>query len=100
MGKRKTISVEFFKEFVNKHLERTDDYATSGDFKNGLCVALERVLHETGNYKGYGNLYWLERGCDEWVANGKTEVWPDKKLFIVGSADSKYKGSSYARRYY
>ena len=100
MRKRKTIGVDEFKKFVNEQLERTDDHATSGNFKSGLCIALERVLHDTGNYKGYNNLFWLEGGCEAWEKNGRTEVWDNKKLYILGTADSKYKGSDYARRYY
>lgn len=100
MSKRKTISVEAFKKFVNEQLERTDDHANTGNFKSGLCIALERVLHDTGNYHGYNNLYWLEGGCSQWNANGQTENWNDKKVYILGTADSKYKGSDYARRYY
>lgn len=100
MSKRKTMNVEDFKKFVNGQLERTDEFATSGTFKSGLCVALESVLHATGNYQGYNNLYWLERGCDEWRANDQTEVWADKKVYVLGTADSKYKGSDYARRYF
>lgn len=99
-SKKKTFEVEAFKKFVNEQLERTDDYATIGNFKSGLCIALEKVLHSTGNYNGFTNLYWIEGGCSAWEMNGKTEVWEDKKLYILGTADSRYKGNEYARRYY
>ena len=100
MRKRKTFDVESFKKFVNEQLERTDDHATIGNFKSGLCIALERVLHDTGNYQGYNILYWLEKGCDEWEKNGKPQNWGDKVFYVLGTADSKYKGCNYARRYY
>ncbi len=35
---KKTFDVVTFKDYVNKQLSRTDEYATE-DFKSGLCVA-------------------------------------------------------------
>ena len=53
MGKqRKTFQVSEFKDYVNEALTRTDDYATK-EFKSGLCLALETILHNTGNYEGF-----------------------------------------------
>lgn len=53
MGKqRKTFQVSEFKDYVNDCLKRTDDYATK-EFKSGLCLALETVLHNSGNYEGF-----------------------------------------------
>lgn len=100
MSKRKSFEVEAFKKFVNEQLKRTDEHAMTGNFKSALCVALGEVLHKSGNYNGFMHLYWDERGCSEWRANGCTEVWSEKKLYILGSTDSKYKGDEYARRYY
>jgi hypothetical protein len=98
--KKKTFDVLTFKEYVNNQLSRTDDYATES-FKSGLCVALEEVLHRTGNYNGFSHLYWNEIGWQEWRTIGKeTEVWEEKKLFIYGTPDSKYHGSKYSRKYY
>jgi hypothetical protein len=100
MAKRKSFDVEAFKLYVNKQLSRTDEYATS-EFKSGLCVALEQVLRSTGNYKGYNDLYWEEIGWKEWLSIGnETEMWEEKKKFIYGTADSKYRGCKSSRRYY
>ncbi len=100
MAKAKTFNVQKFKEYVNEQLARTDKEATEA-FKQGLCAALEHVLHKTNNYNGLGNLYWIEKGCDEWRTIGKeTEVWAEKKLFIYGTPDSKYHGNASARKYY
>ena len=100
MGKRKSFDVETFKDYVNKQLSRTDEHATE-DFKSGLCVALEQVLHRTGNYKGFNDLYWLEIGWNEWRTIGnQTEDWEEKKKYIYGTADSKYHGCKSSRRYY
>jgi len=97
---KKTFDVETFKTYVNTQLSRTDEYATES-FKSGLCIALQEVLHRTGNYSGYNYLYWNEIGWQEWRTIGKeTEVWEEKKLFIYGTPDSKYRGCKYSRRYY
>jgi len=98
--KTKTFDVMTFKTYVNQQLSRTDDYATES-FKSGLCVTLEEVLHKTGNYNGFNDLYWLETGYDQWRTIGKEiEVWEEKKTYIYGTPDSKYKGNKYSRRYY
>jgi hypothetical protein len=96
---KKTFEVESFKEYVNNQLTRTDEYATDA-FKSGLCLALEEVLHKTGNYKGFNDLYWNEIGFKEWLASGETEIWEEKKKYIYGTLDSKYRGSKYSRMYY
>ena len=100
MSKRKTIGVEEFKTFVNEQLKRTDEHAMRGNFKSALCVALGEVLHKSGNYNGFTYLYWDEVGYKDWRANGETEVWEEKKLYVLGSANTKYRGDEYARRYY
>jgi len=97
--KKKTFEVEKFKEYVNIQLARTDEHADD-KFKSGLCIALEYMLHKTGNYKGFNYLYWVETGFADWWKNGKTEIWEEKKKYIVGTPDTKYRGSEHARRYY
>jgi hypothetical protein len=99
MKNKKTFDVQVFKQYVNEQLTRTDNYATEG-FKSGLCVVLEEILHSTGNYNGYNDLYWLEEGCKKWWDDGQTEVWDEKKVYIYGTSNSKYGGCKYARRYY
>lgn len=96
---KKTFNVESFKDYVNKQLTRTDDYANEG-FKYGLCLAIEHVLFESDNYKGYTDLYWDEIGFKQWLTEGETEVWEEKKKYIYGDVDSKYGGNKYSRRYY
>jgi hypothetical protein len=99
MSKKKTLNVESFKSYVNKQLARTDGFANES-FKCGLATTLEHVLHATGNYNGYTQLYWDEIGWIDWRKDGETEVWEEKKKYIYGDVDSKYKGNQYARRYY
>lgn len=50
--KRKTIDMKFLVEYGNAQLSRTDEWATK-DFKSGVCCMIEKVLHETNNYKGF-----------------------------------------------
>jgi hypothetical protein len=51
---RKTFNVSEFKDYVNSKLVL--DYL-SNDEKYGLIAALDHVLSETGNYKGFGYVF-------------------------------------------
>lgn len=50
--KRKKILVDELLKLANDQLARTDKFADQR-FKAGVCVIIERVLLDTGNYKGY-----------------------------------------------
>ena len=54
MSKRKTISVAEVRNTVNAILK---DAAYDDDkhrqYRMGMCLLLEDILHKTGNYKGY-----------------------------------------------
>ena len=52
---KKTHPVADLLAFANYQLARTDEFATV-DFKCGICATIERVLHDTGNYEGFGFL--------------------------------------------
>jgi hypothetical protein len=77
MAKRKTINVEELKDMINDQIAHTGK--RSG--KRSLYFALESILHETGNYKGFG--------------------WPNVSSYIVRS-DSFGVGhpNYYDRMYY
>ena len=49
---RKTINVDFLKDYANKQLERTDEFATK-EFKIGVTAMIERTLHTSENYNGF-----------------------------------------------
>jgi hypothetical protein len=50
MKKRKTISIQFLKETVNRRLaESTCELKV----RHGMIIVLESVLLKTGNYRGY-----------------------------------------------
>jgi hypothetical protein len=52
MGQRKTIDVLEILEYGNYQLSRTDDAATK-EFKIGITVMIESILHRTDNYNGF-----------------------------------------------
>jgi hypothetical protein len=52
---KKTIEVSVMLEWANSHLERTDEFATA-EFKAGIATAIERILFNTNNYKGFAFL--------------------------------------------
>jgi len=88
MPQRKTFKIEVFKEYVNKQLERTDDFATQ-KFKAGLCLALEEVLFRTGNYNGYNYNYWIKKGFKEWQEAGEPG-FPEKNKYLYGKGGHEY----------
>lgn len=49
---RKTCNVVEMLEYANMQLARTDKFATK-DFKVGISVMIEHILHLTGNYSGF-----------------------------------------------
>ena len=53
MPGRKTVDVLMLLQWANKNLAREDEFATV-DFKSGICIMIEMVLHESGNYEGFG----------------------------------------------
>ena len=55
MAKRKTFDVEKFKEQANNALQVSKGVIGPKE-RVGIYLTLETVLHETGNYKGYGYL--------------------------------------------
>ena len=79
MKTKKTISVDTLRTIINDRIRHCSEIEAQE-----LCALLETVLHQTGNYKGYNYLDWLEGGCDRWVADGKPEnnkkyLGPDHK---------------------
>jgi hypothetical protein len=49
---KKTISVSIMIDYANEHLARTDEFATK-EFKAGISVMIEQILHRTENYWGF-----------------------------------------------
>lgn len=66
MSKRKTINVSELVDYANLQLSRADDFATK-DFKQGVIVMIEAVLHRTDNYSGFR---FLNNSDSEYDTNG------------------------------
>ena len=49
---KKTISVSNMIDYANANLARTDAYATK-EFKIGVTIMIEEILHRTDNYWGF-----------------------------------------------
>jgi len=65
--KRKTIRIEELKSYFQSILDNT---INSQGEKKIVCTIYEEILHRTGNYKGYSNQYWMEKGYIEWNEDG------------------------------
>lgn len=50
---RKTVTVSFVRERVNKMLDLS---TCTPEERFGMIAVLEMILHETGNYKGFNNI--------------------------------------------
>ena len=81
---KKTITMKRVLELSNIVLESLPEGS------KGVCLLIETLLHETGNYAGYNNSYWMEKGYTEWVAAGKPE----------GIMKSKFYGPKWKRVYF
>jgi hypothetical protein len=56
MKSRKTIKVGDMLAFANLQLSRTDCEATK-EFKSAISLMIEKILHDTNNYKGFRYLH-------------------------------------------
>ena len=50
---RKTINVAKMLYWANFQLARQDEVADQA-YKQGICDMIEHILHDTGNYRGFG----------------------------------------------
>ena len=55
MRSKKNVGVVEMIDYANMQLARTDEFATR-EFKAGISVMVETVLHKSGNYDGFGFL--------------------------------------------
>jgi len=81
---KKTITMKRVLELSNIVLESLPEGSKD------VCLLIETLLHETGNYAGYGNSFWLDHGYEEWVNAGKPE----------GIMKSKFYGPEWKRIYF
>ena len=94
MAKRKTVTVEYLKAEVNRVLGLEH---LSVDERRGMAHLLEHVLHDTGNYRGYNDVFWMsEGGFEAWKEAGEPD-FPAKNQYIHGTEDGT---DAYRRVYY
>ena len=78
MARRKTFDVDQLRISVNSRLAGS---VCSADVRSGMCSILEEVLHDTGNYRGFGYLTATEvpRGhLPGIIRDGENSVFPDE----------------------
>jgi hypothetical protein len=73
MKGKKNVSVERVLDLTNRILE------SSPNGSKELCLLVEQILHDTGNYHGYNHWYWARQGYSEWKSAG--EPTEDKNRF-------------------
>ena len=94
----KSVKVADLLEWGNAQLAREDEFADQ-KFKAGVCVLLEKALHESGNYQGYNQIYWLKQGYQEWRAAGEPD-FPEKEKYTFGEGGKTGTFGEYSRIYY
>jgi len=68
---RKTVDVDYVRIRVNDMLDTTVCPEIRDEVRVGLCVLLEDILHETGNYRGFSHNVRGEDGKVLRDENGK-----------------------------
>lgn len=88
---KKTFSVDQFRKEINDALKITSDRYCPSAGRQGLMYALESVLHQTGNYKGFRYLLQDEVPVGSLpgiIVNGTVEDTPHEDRFPEGKVDS------------
>ena len=79
--RRKTVEVERIREIANNFLAYESKFHSDNeDFRKGVSVMIEAVLHESGNYNGFGYLarHHLPEGSKVGIQEGDCyEEWFD-----------------------
>ena len=89
MGK-KTFSVDTMRRDINLNLKNSTKSYSTPDVRQGLMDALEYVLHQSGNYKGFRYLLLNEVPDGElpgMVVHGTIEDTPHEVRFAEGTVD-------------
>lgn len=97
MAKRKTIKVDRVKELVNAYLQNSWD--KNRDLRLGNAVVLEQILHETGNYNGFGYLTAQDMAKSELGNSVGINTTPENPAETL-SYEDKFAGTDDTRRYY
>jgi len=81
MPKRKLVKIETIRSLFNLANDQLGS-SLSQAMKEQICFNLERLLHDTGYYRGYNYNYWLDIGCEKWNKSGQFEG--HKERYIIG----------------
>ncbi len=65
---RKTLTVEFLKKKINDRIAMP---SATPEIRKELASLLSFVLHETGNYRGFNYVDWMQGGCRAWQEAGE-----------------------------
>ena len=95
--KRKTISVDRLKEMANHYMMHSPDHHTAN--RAGNAVLLEAVLHETGNYNGFGYLNANDMKASDFGNTVGINTTPDKPAESL-TYEEKFEGTDDTRRFY
>ena len=74
---RKTISVLQMLEYANIQLARTDKFVTK-EYKEGIVTMIEKILHDTGNYAGFGFINNDDSECGTLGYYSRQYLYSDK----------------------
>jgi hypothetical protein len=87
--KKKTFSVEAFKCSINDRLATS--FISERELAQ-LCLTLENVLHETGNYGGfrYLNKSEVPAGCQPGIRSTKSYDHPEAQFTYTNEYRRKY----------
>jgi len=77
---RKTIEIDELKKILNEEIL----FVRSETEKIALRNVTEKILYKTGNYRGFNQFYWMERGHQEWREAGEPD-FPEKDNYIYGN---------------
>ncbi len=97
MAKRKTIHVERVKELVNKYLLNSKD--ENKDIRFGNAILLEQILHETGNYRGFGYLNAQHMADSQLGSTIGVNTTPERPA-ETQTHEELFKGTDDSRRFY
>jgi len=88
MRSKKNVGVVEMIDYANMQLARTDEFATR-EFKTGISIMIETVLHKSGNYDGFA---FLNTNARLTVINGITQ--------LSNSEETNCDGSEFYNRFY
>ena len=90
---RKTINVDSLRLYANEMLKAHGN----APYRNGIILMIERVLHDSGNYKGYNYLFKADvpEGCRPGIQNVPGQPYNVPEDYV-----ERFMDTDCTRRYY